>query len=96
MKAISQFKKFQFRAIFLLGLFDQAKALATDLESCEAKAHTTFQKGAVELGMASILGLVSELEAESKREHLQRNLESQKGHCKHWAARASLPASADF
>ncbi len=51
---------------------------------CEVKAHAKFQKQAVEIEMASIVGNVSTMELASRREGLQKRLEREQAHCIHY------------
>jgi hypothetical protein len=54
-------------------------------EACESKVVATFQKKKMDLAMASLLGNVSEIEATSAREGLERHLASEKAKCLHVA-----------
>lgn len=69
------------------------KAVAKD---CESKVSASYQKKAVEVGMASIVGSISELEAVSEREGLERRLEAEKAGCLHVAHASSVPAPGTF
>lgn len=61
-------------------------------EACESQASSTYKKKSVELAMATIVGNMSELEATSEREGLQRRLDAERAHCLRVEHTASRPA----
>jgi hypothetical protein len=62
-------------------------------DACESQASATYSKKAVEVAMASIVGDISEVEATSQREGLQKRLESEKAKCVHVARSYASSAS---
>ena len=63
----------------------KGKAAPPAQQSCESQASVSYNKKAVEVAMASIMGDLSELEATAAREGLQRRLEVEKATCLHVA-----------
>jgi hypothetical protein len=70
-------------------LASKAKVSPLAKQACESQVSATFKKKAVEVSMASLMGDLSEIEATSARESLQRRLESEKASCLHMARAAA-------
>jgi hypothetical protein len=71
------------KALLMIGALVPNLVMAMP-SKCEVKAHAQFQKQAVEIEMASIVGNVSSIELVSRREGLQKRLEREQAHCIHF------------
>jgi hypothetical protein len=73
------------KAFLIMGALLPNLAMAMPTK-CEVQAHAKFQKQAVEIEMASIVGNVSSIELVSRREGLQKRLEREQAHCIHFVS----------